>query len=91
MTKFDRLIFLLAVAAGLTLPTSPVFAQLKIDEKEVSAELLLAAENDAVPQKAETAAVYIPEPATYGLFAAAGLGLLLAFRRIVVRSSVLAG
>jgi PEP-CTERM motif len=93
MTNFARLTFLLTIAAGLTLPLSSASAQLKIDEKEASAELLVAvaAESEpALPPKAEVMTVYIPEPATFGLFGAAALGLLLAVRRVTVRSSALA-
>lgn len=92
MNKFARPTFLLALAAGLTLPMASTFAQLKIDEKEAPVEVLAAAENDAAaPQKTEAIAIYIPEPASYGLFGATGLGLLLAFRRMAIRSSALAG
>lgn len=91
MSKFARLIFLFAAAAGLTMPLASAFAQLKVEEKETSLELLALEEKESAPLPApETMAVYIPEPGTYGLMGAAGLGLLLALRRITLRSSALA-
>lgn len=91
MTKFARLTFLLTAAVALTQPVTRAYAQLKLEEKETPLEVLAAVETDVAPQKTEVLAVYIPEPGTYGIVGAAALGLLLAFRRITIRSSALAG
>ena len=79
------------VGVGFGLSGTSSFAQLKIDESEPAVSPLLTDESasPASPTRSDTV-FYIPEPSTYGLAGVAFLGVLLAARRIGVRSTALA-
>ncbi|MEO7413474.1 MAG: PEP-CTERM sorting domain-containing protein [Opitutaceae bacterium] len=90
--KFSRWTFLFGFGAALALSGPVTFAQLKLDD-EVPRVLTATVEETAIapPERQIQMAVFIPEPATYGLIGAAGLVLLLLVRRVLTRSAALAG
>ena len=95
MIKSSRWNFLLVLGAALAVSQSPALAQLKTEPVDATAPepvLVISEETAAVaapaPLIVETT-FYIPEPSTYGLLGAASLGLLLAARRIMTRSTAL--